>query len=261
MDESQDAKGDYKRPSLFWLVTEAGRAVTEMGLSLPYRRLTGYDHSSDGHPVVVLPGFMASSNSTAPLRKFINKLGYTSLDWGLGRNYAKEEYIEILADKIEKLYEKFNQQITLIGWSLGGVYARQIGKLAPDKVRQIITLGSPFQGISKPNNVAWIYNILNGGKKPAKVNPELLKNIPKPAPVPTTAIYSKQDGIVPWQLCMEDEDHKRQNIEVKGSHLGLGVNYTVLRIIASRLPYEKHEWVPLDIENNGSDELVLSPSM
>ena len=99
MSQEADANPTVKRPSLFWLMTEAGRAMTEAGLSLPYRRLTGLDHSSDGHPVVVLPGFMASGVSTAPLRRFISKLGYTSLDWGLGRNFGREEYVEILTEK------------------------------------------------------------------------------------------------------------------------------------------------------------------
>lgn len=245
--ELKDAK--IKRPALIHLLTEGGRALAEMGVSAPFRRFASEDVHSDGHPVLVLPGFMAGASSTAPLRNFIRKIGYTALDWGLGRNLAKENYLPILEKKLEKLFDKSGEPVSIIGWSLGGVYARQIAKAQPEMVRQVITMGSPFQGITRPNNVAWIYNLISGGKKTSDIQTELLNDIPEPAPVPTTAIFTKQDGIVPWSLCKEKEEtHMHQNIEVKGSHLGLGVNVTVLNIIANRLRYRKHEWEPFEGE-------------
>lgn len=246
---------------MFWLITEAGRALTELSISIPYRSFYRSCETGDGHPVLILPGFMASDRSTGPLRKFVDKLGYAAYGWDLGRNVAKIEFLDDLARKMEEIYEIHEEPITLIGWSLGGVFARQLAKAHPDLVRQVITLGAPFRGVSKPNNVAWIYNLLNGGQKVRDVDPAILEDIPLPAPVPTTAIYTKEDGIVPWKLCMEErEDEWHQNIQVRGSHLGLGVNPTVLNIIADRLLHTKSEWDHF-LPHNIVNDLLFYPSL
>jgi pimeloyl-ACP methyl ester carboxylesterase len=249
-----------KRPSLFLLATEIGRALTEASVSVPFRTLYSQNKSGDGHPVLVLPGFMASDNSTVALRSFIDKIGYNALPWELGRNYANIQHLGVLVDKIEEIYDAYGEQISLVGWSLGGVFARQIAKQKPDLIRQIITLGSPFRGVHKPNNVAWIYNQLVKRKTIKEVAPELVKEFPKPAPVPTTAIYTKGDGVVPWQLCLEHETYFHQNIQVRGSHLGLGFNPAVLRIITDRLQYQEANWVQFSSQNLMED-LVLYPSL
>ncbi|MEM6765863.1 MAG: alpha/beta hydrolase [Bacteroidota bacterium] len=230
------------RPSLFWLFTEWGRAITELGFFIPYRKFIASKNHGDQHPVLVLPGFMASDTSTEPLRQFLTQSGYEAYGWDLGRNTAKVEYLGLLIDKLESIYETHNKHVTLIGWSLGGVFARQLAKARPTLVRQIITLGSPFKGISQPNNVAWIYNLISNGKRASDIDQVLLEDIPLPAPVPTTAIYTKEDGIVPWQLCLEEEDDIHQNVQVRGSHFGLGLNPIVLEIIADRLLYNRGNW-------------------
>ena len=231
------------RPSLFWLATEAGRAVVESGISLTYRSFRGQKQKGDGHPILVLPGFMATDLSTKTLRRFLNKNGYDAYGWELGRNYAKEEFLEELLHKLELLYQNYGVKVSIIGWSLGGVYARQLAKARPEMVRQIIMMGTPFQAIRESNNVAWIYNLLTGRKKVRKVSQDFLENIPLPAPVPSTAIYTKEDGVVPWKACLEkEEDALHQNIQVRGSHFGLGVNMTVLNIIADRLQYSEKNW-------------------
>ncbi|MEM8906856.1 MAG: alpha/beta hydrolase [Bacteroidota bacterium] len=262
MSNADDMPQQIKRPSFFWLITEAGRALTELSMSIPYRSFYRNGEQGDGHPVLVLPGFMASDRSTVPLRKFVDRLGYTAYGWDLGRNYAKVEFIDELEEKMEAIYEAHGEKITLIGWSLGGVFARQLAKQQPDWVRQVITLGSPFRGVGEPNNVAWIYNLLTGGKKVREdVDPELLDDIPLPAPVPTTAIYSKEDGIVPWRLCMEaEEDEWHQNIQVRSSHLGMGVNPSVLNIIADRLWYTQYDWEYFRPHNIVND-LLFYPSL
>ena len=242
MDNNDEHLPQIERPSLFWFLTEGSRAITELGFSLPYRKLYGYDEQGDGHPVLVLPGFMTTDFSTAPLRRFIDDLGYTSYNWGLGLNTANIRFLDILHDRLESIYESHGEQVSLIGWSLGGVFARQLAKRNPEMVRQIITMGSPFKGIHRPNNVAWIYNMLTHRKSIKEIAPELFEDIPLPAPVPTTAIYTKEDGIVPWQLCMEDEDDIHQNIRVRGSHFGLGINPSVYEIIADRLWYTSEDW-------------------
>ena len=250
-----------KKPSFFWFATEVGRAVAELGISIPYRKLFHNNYKGDGHPVLVLPGFMASDISTNPLRKFIKKLGYAAYGWDLGRNYGKLHSLELLVEKVEDIYAEHHQKVTIIGWSLGGVFARQIAKERPNMVRQVITLGSPFQDIEKPNNASWLYNLISEGKRVVDLDPLLLEDLPKPAPVPTTAIYTKEDGVVPWSMCMEkEEDATHQNIQVRGSHLGLGVNPSVFDIIADRLLYDEENWEHFDPKSAIKD-LLFYPSL
>jgi pimeloyl-ACP methyl ester carboxylesterase len=244
MSMNEDNPYDRTRPSLLLLATEGGRAITELGLSLPFRNLYNPRlYESDGHPVMVIPGFMASKSSTTILRKFVDKLGFSAYDWGIGRNLAKVEYLDKLAETLDHLYLKYNKKVSLVGWSLGGVFARQLAKKRPHLVRQVITLGSPFRGLTKPNNALWLYNIVSGGKSVKQVNPDFLMSLEHPADVPTTAIYTKEDGVVSWKLCIEEvETPIHQNVRVRGSHFGLGHNPSVLHVIADRLQYNHDNW-------------------
>ncbi len=249
------------RPSIFWLLSEPGRALMELGASYPYKKLFTKTKKGDGHPVMILPGFLSSEVSTKALREYVADLGYDVYDWGLGRNMGKLEYMELLIDRIDEIYRKTKKKVSLIGWSLGGVFARQIAKERPHLTRQVITLAAPFAGLGEPNNVAWIYRVLNYGKKVKEVNQSLMEDLPLPAPVPTTAIYSKVDGIVPWEFCIEkDEDKIHQNIEVRSSHIGMGVNFSVLTIIADRLSYKKDNWIKFKAKGILNNKLVF-PSL
>jgi len=260
MNSTEKENINVKRPSFFWLLTEAGRALAETGISYPYRKFFANEECGDGHPILVLPGFLASDMSTSYLRKYLDNIGYVSYGWNLGRNSGREDYLYELEAVLSEIYETHGEKVSIIGWSLGGVYARQLSKMQTNKVRQVITLASPFRGISKANNVAWIYNLITGGKRVADVDSELLLDIPKPTPVPTTSIYSKQDGVVPWAYCMEEkEDAIHQNIEVRGSHLGMANNPSVLKIITNRLQYSRENWEYFYPENVMED-LLLYPS-
>lgn len=232
-----------KRPSFFWAATEVVRAAAELGAYLPYQYMNRIPKDGDGHPVLILPGFLASDFSTVPLRNFIDKLGYKVHGWGEGRNFANAEYLDLLLEKIDSIYQKQGEKISLIGWSLGGIYARQIAKSRPELIRQVITMGSPFKGVTLANNAKWMYDLMTRGEGVTKIDKSLIEDIPYPAPVPTTAIYSKEDGIVPWKLCLEQEENEiHQNIQVRGSHFGFGVNPIVLKIIADRLQYREENW-------------------
>ncbi len=252
---------DYKRPPLFWAFTEAYRALFELATYVPYKLINRLPKNGDSHPVLILPGFMATDSSTVPLRSFIHNLGYNVYGWGAGRNYASEAYLELLQDKVDLIFDKNQEKISLIGWSLGGVFARQLAKSRPNKIRQVITLGSPFKDVINANNAKWMYDFINRDKETQVVNQKLLDDLPNPAPVPTTAIYSKQDGVVPWKLCMEQEENAiHQNVEVRGSHLGLGVNPTVLQIIADRLQYKEENWCHFE-PSNLVEDLLFYPSL
>lgn len=233
-----------KKPSLYLFLTEIARALRELWQVLPFIKNYQVEKKSDGHTVFVIPGFLASDFSTKPLRRFLTRLGYITCGWELGRNLADVNQLPILAKKIDYLYQKSGRKISLIGWSLGGVYARQLAKEKKDKVRQVITLGSPFRDILAPNNAVFTFNIIKWLKGYPEPDPVFLEDLPKPVPLPSTAIYSKKDGIVPWQACMEiEEDAIHQNIEVNTSHLGMGTQKDVLKIIANRLQYTVENWV------------------
>lgn len=256
----KDQSQSIKRPSLLYSLTEAPRAMIELSSYFPYKYLKKIELEGDGHPVLVLPGFMASDFSTILLRKLLKELGYSPYGWRLGRNYAKEDYIQTLENRVSDLSQSYGKSVSLIGWSLGGVYARQIAKSRPDSIRQIITLASPFKGITKPNNAKWMYDILTRGKGTAAVDKDLIADIPNAAPVPTTAIYSKEDGVVPWSVCMEEESHIYQNVQVRGSHLGLAVNPAVIQIITDRLKYDRSNWERFE-SSDFIDEYLFYPSL
>lgn len=261
MEKKNNDIDEIKSPPLHLYATEAVRAMGERVKSFKFRRHFKPKEKGDNHPVLVIPGFMTNDVSTRPLRKFLKRMGYAPHKWNRGRNYGNLEDLKHLAQQIDKLYEEHQQKISLIGWSLGGVYARQLAKEKENKVRQLITLGSPFNGVGVPNNAAWIYKLISNGEGIEDLDPEFLADLPIPAPVPTTAIYTKDDGVVAWQSCMEKvEDETHQNIEVKGSHFALGFNPSVLYIITDRLHYNKRNWKYFKFEEKKTD-LLFYPSL
>lgn len=224
---------NIKKPSWFLNLTEIFRAIVDLLRGLIFRVSYKTKMSDDRHPVLVVPGFLGSDFSTSFLRKFITEMGHPAFGWGLGRNLGDLEDLVRLTQNLEKIYAKYNQKVTLIGWSLGGVYARELAKQNPQLVHQVITLGSPFKGLNAPNHARWVFDLMG---KEDQLSPEEMAKIPEPAPVLTTAVYTKQDGIVPWQMCMEDEeDSLHRNIEVWGSHCGLIFNPKVLEIVVAQL--------------------------
>jgi pimeloyl-ACP methyl ester carboxylesterase len=150
-------------PSRFLLALEL-RTLPELGgflASLPL--LTAAAPRGDGHPVLVLPGLVTSDRSTIALRNFLKSRGYAAYGWELGRNYGPVPRIERgMIDRVEELYEKHRRKVSLVGWSLGGIYARQLAKAMPEKVRQVITLGSPFAGNPRSTNAWRLYEFTSG---------------------------------------------------------------------------------------------------
>ncbi len=189
----------------------------------------------DGHPVLVIPGFGAGDFSTAPLRRILGKLGYAAHGWGQGRNLGMRPAIkQSLASLVDRLHAKHGTKLTLIGHSLGGVYAREMARAKPAQVRRVITLGSPFNVHPNANNLMGIFRLINRGKA-VKLDLDGFQRRIAPPPVPCTAIYTRSDGIVAWKCCVEDDAPNVENVEVRGSHLGLAHNTRVVRLIAERL--------------------------
>ncbi len=204
----------------------------------------------DGHPVMVFPGFLASDVSTVPLRTFLRTRGYKTYGWGQGRNFGAGLDLNegVTRDtnvyhKLRHLHAKHGEKISLIGWSLGGIYARELARLAPDCVRQVITLGSPFNGERRANHAHRMFE-RTSGKEMDRFAPDLVARVKTPPPVPSTAIYTRTDGIVAWECCKENEAPFTENIEVEGSHCGLGHNPAVLWVVAERLAQKQGTWMP-----------------
>lgn len=242
-------KRGLDRPATHLLLTETARAGLEfgaMGAMLPVLRRAP---RGDGHSVLVLPGFMASDNSTRTLRWYLRDLGYRTHAWRLGVNVGPTDRIlDGMANRIEALASDARTEgrpISLIGWSLGGVYARIMARQFPDIVRQVITLGSPFALEDREaSNVSPLYNMLSTFHSqrvdslhtPEWGQPEM--------PMPTTAIYTKGDGIVPWGSCVDERRDNAENVRVIGSHCGLGHNPRALLVIADRLAQPIGGWTP-----------------
>ena len=200
----------------------------------------------DGHPVVIFPGLVADRHSTRPLKNFCEQLGYTAYDWGRGFNTGPrgdvDSWLDELAQHVRELISTHRRQrASLIGWSLGGIYAREVAKNLRGRVRQVITIGTPFAGIPEQTNVAWVYRLVNGQKP--MLDEALMARLRTAPDVPTSSIFSRSDGIVAWQACIQGGDGEHtENIEVDGSHFGLGWNSQVLSIIADRLRPSRGAW-------------------
>ena len=220
------------------------RAFGEFGSTLALLPLLRRAPRGDGHPVLVLPGLLAGDASTRPLRTFLADHGYDVHGWGLGRNLGFKPGLEDrMKACLQGLHRKSGRRVSLVGWSLGGVFAREMARRAPEQVRGVITLGSPFAGVPRASNAWRLYEQASQRKVEDWPARERMKT---PPPVPATAIFSRSDGIVAWQGCLEREGPGAENIEIEGSHCGLGHNPAALYAIADRLAQPEGQWKPFD---------------
>lgn len=232
------------RPSRLLLMLE-GRAIYDAAAMIPMLGLKKYLPQGDNHPVLVLPGFLASSNSTRPLRQYLADLGYRAHRWKLGYNMGYSLKLHYgMRDRVTELVERYGEKISLVGWSLGGVYARELAREMPAIVRQVITMGSPFRGHPSSSNVEKIFNMFSEFPYD-KMPVSFLQHMALPPPVPTTALYTRGDGVVAWQSTVEVSDREDvENIHVGGAHMGLGFNPRVLYVLANRLAQPEGDWRP-----------------
>jgi hypothetical protein len=243
--------GDHRglRPpsKLLWLAEY--RAVWELGFSLTAAPLLLTAPRGDGHPVLVLPGFLVSDVSTTMLRRYLRTLGYDAYGWELGRNFGGIRRMRAkLRERLSTIHAKTGKTVTLIGWSLGGVYARDLALAMPQMVRSVITLGSPFSRNRNASNISDVYEAVSGegewSEDAASAGHEF-DAISGDLPMPSTSIWSKIDGVVSWETSRLRENARTENIEVLGaSHVGLGVNAAVLWAIADRLALPEGTFAP-----------------
>jgi pimeloyl-ACP methyl ester carboxylesterase len=244
-DASEPAEKRLRPPSLFLMLAEA-RAVFEFNTSLMLSPLLMRAPKGDGHPVLTLPGFLASDLSMAPMRRYLKELGYDTYAWNLGRNFGGvASKRAALRELLTNIHETSGRKVSIVGWSLGGVYARDLALQLPNMVRSVITLGSPFANDIRATNATKLYEMLSG--EGVDDIPEVREAIAGDMPVPATSIYSRTDGIVNWHTSLLRPSATAENIEVHlASHIGIGVNPAALWAVADRLAQPEGEFKHFD---------------
>lgn len=209
--------------------------------ALPWLRLAP---RGDSHPVLVLPGLLAGDRSTRLLRGFLTGRGYAVHGWGLGRNCGPRPGVEeAMLATIDRLHAKSGRKVSLVGQSLGGAYARLLAAQRPDAVRSVITLGSPIAGHPRSSNAWRVYEFASGKSSHDARRWQQVTQTPQ---VPTTAIYSRSDGVVAWQNSVERSGPHTESIEVVSSHVGMAVHPAVLYAVAERLAQPEGRWQPFE---------------
>jgi hypothetical protein len=208
------------------------RVFAELGALAPaIPALLSAPHG-DGHAVLVLPGVLTGDESTVIIRRYLEELGYVAHPWKQGHNWGPSRALhEKLRVRLSELHERYDRRISIVGWSLGGIFARELAREMPHAVRQVVTLASPFGSDLS----------MDGSRKPDDAARRRI-----PPPVPCTSVYSRSDGIVSWEACREMEADETENIEVPATHIGMGFNPLVLWAIADRLAQPEGEWSPFD---------------
>jgi esterase/lipase len=200
----------------------------------------------DLHPVLVLPGFTADDRSTVALRWSIRGQRYSTHAWRLGRNIGPTEAIVSgMRARLVELAERHQRTVSIVGWSLGGTYARALARERPDLVRQVISLGSPYRMVegdqSSASSVWQQFEHLHGAD--LDIN-RLAEQHRSKLTVPATSIYSRRDGVAPWQTCIDEVGPLAENIEVHSSHAALGAHPAVTFAVLDRLSLPEGEWRP-----------------
>jgi len=235
------------RPLLTLLEARAGFEMAEMIACLPWLSRAP---KGDGHPVLLLPGFGATDVSLEPLRAFLKNRHYHVETWGLGRNVGfNRKFAQVVEQKVRYMHHRHRRKVSLIGWSLGGVFAFYAAHVAPECVRTAISLGSPLRldpDAHPPPGVKAMYRALSHPMGPVTHQARSRsRSMRAPPPVPSTCIYSEHDGFVPpSQATLEGDPSNHENIRVGSSHMGLGFNRRVLWIVADRLAQPEDDWRP-----------------
>ncbi len=234
-----------KRPELRHAATELGRAFGEALHLSSLWPLHRAPVKGDGHAVFVMPGFLGSDASTTVLRQYLRRHGFDAKPWLQGRNTGRARVQTGLVREFLRLSDKLQAPVSLVGHSLGGVYARELARQHPERVRGVVSLGSPFASATGGSVARLVREAFDQvatrsveefRATVSAIDPRL------PPGVPSTSIYSRTDGVVHWHSCLEQDGALTENIEVYGSHCGMVVNASVLQAVADRLAQPHRNW-------------------
>jgi len=221
------------RPGFAPLLREA-EAVLELVRIPWYAPSLARQPRGNGELVLVLPGYGAGDASTLPLRSYLRWLGYRADGWGLGTNRGDvPDLIPKVTQVVTERAEREGRPVRLVGWSLGGYLAREAARESPDSVQRVVTLGTPVVGGPKYTAVAPVYERQGVDLDAIEADVEARNEVP--LRVPVHAIYSRKDGVVAWQACIDRHNDEVEHVEVTSTHVGLGLSPVVYRIVAQRL--------------------------
>lgn len=223
-------------PPLFNVLLET-RAVTEWTSMFWMYPFIPKHKSEKSKPILLMPPYLGNDNSTIFVRKYLKSIGFKTYKWDLGVNMINSKSLPKLIEKLDEIYEKHQEKVSLVGWSGGGIFAKIIANRYPEKVEQLITIGSPVWGVKNMKTpIVKTLEFVRGAKLRER-NLKFIKELEEIPKVPITCIYTKTDGLIPWKNCMEAETYRDdiKNVEVFGSHCGMGANATVLLTVANAL--------------------------
>jgi pimeloyl-ACP methyl ester carboxylesterase len=233
-------------PPGLWLMLLEARAPWEYAAMLAATPWLAGLPQGDGHPVIVFPGLGASDITTLTLRNFLRDRGYTTYPWNQGFNLGpRHGVLDACREQLKEVAERHREKVSLVGWSLGGVYARELAKELPDLARCVVTLGTPFAGHPRATN-AWRFFELVSGQ--SAHDEAIIAELKTPPACPTTSIYSKSDGVVAWACSINPPTSHTENIEVHASHIGMGMNPLALYALADRLAQDPAHWKRFDVK-------------
>jgi pimeloyl-ACP methyl ester carboxylesterase len=228
-------------PNALLLALE-GRAPWELGAAIASWPLLRQAPRGDGHAVIVFPGLATTDATMLPLRAFLAERGWSPHGWEMRFNLGpRAGVLERCLERVRRIRRDSGRKVSLVGWSLGGVYAREIAKLLPREVRCVVTLGSPFTGHPRANNVWRLYELASGDRLEDARRFARLREAP---PVPTSSVFSRSDGIVAWQCCVQERAARAESIEVATSHIGMSWHPATWYAVADRLAQDSRRWKP-----------------
>lgn len=223
-----------------WRVMLEARAPLELAVTLAASPLLARLPVGDGHPVLVFPGLGAGDLSTLALRRFLRDRGYSVYPWAQGLNLGPGRgALDACRARLAELAHRHREPVSLVGWSLGGLYARELAKEQPQHVRCVVTLGTPFAGHPRATHAWRLYEWVSGQSAHEH---ERAGQLHEPPPCPTSSIYSRSDGIVAWRCSLNPAAPLAENIEIRASHIGMGLNPLALYVVADRLAQDPRHW-------------------
>ncbi len=242
---------EVKAPSWLLALLEIPRALSEATTLIPARAMLSGLPQGDGHAVMTIPGFLATGSSMRVVRNYLETWGYGAHCWELGRNKGlnREFDLEEMLDKrLHEIYEREGEKVSLVGWSLGGLFARELARRYPDLVRSVITLGSPI-GDPRATNVWRLYETVSGISLDDRAIRRRIESFRAPIEgVSMTAVYSMTDAVVSDEIAQIPPGPMVENVGVRASHIGMGFNPAILYVIADRLRQHPERWSPFEIE-------------
>lgn len=234
-----------------WTVEYGASRLVDLARTASGPVLPGDRDLGRGRPVLVLPGFSANDRLTGRLRGHLGRRGWEVHGWDLGSNHGLTETIVTgLPRRLAEIADRYDEPVALVGWSFGGLLARWLAHEHPDRVRQVVCLGSPWRAEGERTRATGLFERSREKHGIVDHAREIVDRLRGPVPVPLTAVWSRSDGIVPWRGCTVDEHDggagraPAENVEVVSSHVGMVANPLVLSVVVDRLRQDPAAWQP-----------------